>query len=72
MQLICLNQNKEHKKDEDETTDTNNFVFNEEYDFHSFTKFDPTIEINFSYFLGVIWNYVKKSYSSIVATKEDA
>ena len=29
MQLISLNQSKKHKKDEDETMDTNNFVLDE-------------------------------------------
>ena len=37
----------------------------------SFTKLGPTIENNFSCSLGVIWNYVKKSYSCIIATSED-
>ena len=67
MQLISLNQNKKHKKDEDETMDTNNFVLDETV-IHSFTKFGTTIGKSFSYLLGVIWNYVKKIYSCIVAT----
>ena len=68
MQLISLNQNKKHKKDEDETMDTTNFVLDEDCDFHSFTKFETTIGKRFSYLLGVIGNYVQKIYSCIVAT----
>ena len=49
----------------------NNFVLDEDHNFHSFIKLGPTIEYNFSYFLGVIWNYVKKSCSCTVATSED-
>ena len=48
--------------------DTTNFVLDEDCDFHSFTKFETTIGKRFSYLLGVIWNYVKKIYSCIVAT----
>ena len=51
--------------------DTNNFVLDKDYDFHSFTKLGPTTENSFSYLLGVIWNFVKKSYSYIVVTSED-
>ena len=51
--------------------DTNNFVFDEDCNFHSFAKMGPPIENNFSCLLGVIWNYVNKSYSCIVATSED-
>ena len=36
MYTICLNQNKEHRKIMlGETLDTNNFVFDEDCDFHS-------------------------------------
>ena len=51
--------------------DTNDFVLDEDFDFHSFTNLGPVIENNFSYWLGVIWNYVKKGYSCIKATNED-
>ena len=51
--------------------DANDFVLDEDCDFHSFTKLGPTIENNFSYLLGVIWNYVKKSYRCIVPTSEE-
>ena len=54
-----------------ETTDANNFALDEGCDFHSFLKLEPTIENNFSYLLGAIWNNVKKSYSCIVARSED-
>ena len=54
-----------------ETADTDNFVLDEDCDFHSFTKMGPTIENNFSYLLGVIWHYVKKSYSYIKARSEN-
>ena len=55
-----------------ETTETNNFVLDEDYDFYSLKKLGSTIENNFSYLMGVISNYVKKSYSYIVAASEDA
>ena len=51
--------------------DTNSFVFDEDCDFPSLTKLGPTIQDNFSYLLGAIWNYVKKSCSYIVAISED-
>ena len=51
--------------------DTNNFVHDEDCDFHCFTKLGSTIENNFSYLLGVILSYVKKSYSCVLATSED-
>ena len=54
-----------------ETMDTNNFVPDDDCDFHSITKLVRTTENKFSYLLGVIWNYVKKSYSCIVPTSED-
>ena len=34
-------------------------------------KLGPTIESDFSYLLGVMWNYVKKSYNCIVDTSKD-
>ena len=52
--------------------ETNNFVLDEDYDFYSLKKLGSTIENNFSYLMGVISNYVKKSYSYIVAASEDA
>ena len=42
--------------------DTNKFVFDEDCDFHSFTKLEPAIENIFSNLPGVLWNCVKKSY----------
>ena len=51
--------------------DTNNFVPGDDCDFHSITKLVRTTENKFSYFLGVIWNYVKKTYGCIVPTSED-
>ena len=71
MQLTCLNQNKENKKVQGETSDKIDFVPDKDCDFNSFSKLGSTIENNFSYLLRVIWNYVKKSCSCAVATSED-
>ena len=47
---MCLNQNKRTQK-KCENTDANNFVLDEDCDFHSFTKLAPTIE--HFYMLGI-------------------
>ena len=50
--------------------DAIDFFLVEDCDFHYFRKLGPTTENSFSYLLGVIWNYVKKSHSYIVDTSE--
>ena len=53
-------------------TNANNIVLDEDFDFHSFTKFGPNKENESSYLPRVIWNYLKKRCSCIVATSEDS
>ena len=73
MYTICLNQNKEHRKIMlGETLDTNNFVFDENCDFHSCANLAPTIENIFSYLLEIIRNYVQKSLQSHILLLYDS